>query len=164
MWITRETWQRVLQLSKRLLLLLLFLTAASLLYGQETPALLIKSPTEIRGIDILAPNALVAYEGFYRYKEEEIRVIFTSDPLLQSEEWLPFPCGKLQLFKLPDEWERIFYYSNNRDISLLFVFNPDFDLWCDFIGIFVERFSFLLGFSLHEVDVPFPAVLEPAAQ
>ncbi len=164
MWITRETWQRVLQLSKRLLLPLLLLTAASQLYGGEEPALLIKSPAEIRGIDILAPNALVAYEGFYRYKEEEIRVIFTREPLLQSGEWLSLACGKLQLFKLPDEWERIFYYSNNRNISLLFVFNPDFDLWCDFINIFVERFSFLIGFSVYEVDVPFPAVLEPAAQ
>jgi len=162
MWITRETWQRVLQLSKPLLLFFLLLTAASLLYGEEAPALLIKSPTEIRGIDIIPPNALVAYEGFYRYKEEEIRVIFTKDPLLRSSDWLSLSCGKLQLFKLPDEWERIFYYSNNRDIFLLFVFSPDFDLWCDFIGIFVERFSFLLGFSLHEVDVPFPAVLEPA--
>ena len=164
MWITRETWQRVLQLSKRLLPALLLLTAASLLYGEETPALLVRGPLRLRGIDLLAPNALAAFEGFYRYKEEGIRVIFTRDPLLRSGDWLSFPCGKLQLFKLPDEWERIFYYSNNRDIFLLFVFNPDFDLWCDFIGIFVERFSFLLGFSLHEIDVPFPAVLEPAAQ
>lgn len=164
MWITRETWQRALQLSKRLLLPVLFIAAASLLYGQETPALLIKSPTEIRCIDFLAPNALVAFEGFYRYKEEEIRVIFTRDPLLPSTDWLSLSCGKLSLFQLPDEWERVFYYSNNRNISLLFIFSPDFDLWCDFIGIFVERFSFLVGFSLHEVDVPFPAVLELAAQ
>lgn len=164
MWITRETWQRVLQLSKRLLLPLLLLTAASLLYGEEVPALLVKGPLSLRGIDLLSPNALVAFEGFYSYKEEEIRVIFTGDPLLRSGDWLPFPCGNLQLFQLPDEWERIFYYSNSRDISLLFVFDPDFELWCDFIGIFVERFSFLLGFSIHEVDVPFPAVLELATQ
>jgi hypothetical protein len=164
MWITRATWQRVLQLSKRSLLPLLLLTAVSLLYGEEAPALLVRGPLRLRGIDLLAPNALVAFEGFYSYKEEEIRVIFTSDAPLRSGDWLSLSCGKLQLFKLPDEWERIFYYSNNRDISLLFVFNPDFDLWCDFITIFVERFSFLLGFSLYEVDVPFPAVLELAAK
>ena len=143
---------------------LLLIAAASLLYGEEAPALLVRGPLRLRGIDLLAPNALAAFEGFYRYKEEEIRVIFTRDPLLRSGDWLSLSCGKLQLFKLPDEWERIFYYSNYRDISLLFVFNPDFDLWCDFIGIFVERFSFLLGFTLHEVDIPFPAVLEPVSQ
>ena len=113
MWIIREIWQRVLQLSKRLLLLVLLLTAASLLYAQEEPALLMKGPLRLRTIEFLAPNALVAYEGFYRYEEEEIRVIFTGDPLLQSGDWLPLYCGKLQLFKLPDEWERIFYYSNS---------------------------------------------------
>jgi hypothetical protein len=147
---------------------LLFLAATpsrELLSAQEEDAglaILISGPSPTRGIRLLPPNALSAFNAEYRLEEESIRVIFTRERILPPSGSKPFPdCREEGLHRLADEESLSFLFLEPQAgaYALFFSFPPEAKYACLFIQAFMERFRFLLNFTQMATDVPFPAVL-----
>ena len=91
---------------------------------------------------------------------ERVGVIFTRMELFIPPEWKTVSCRKLKLYGVPDHDSLILCYRDDRGFYIFFTFsNKETSFWCSFIGEFLDRFHFLLGFVQNEVDVPFLAVL-----
>ena len=134
-----------------------------ILYSQkpsETPAILLRGPYEIKGIKLLPPNSLAAFQGEYVFEKEEVQIIFTREKVVVPKDWIPLACRKLRVYRIPNEESFSVFYQQDQEFFLFFSFEKGSETWCTFIDRFVERFIFLLGFVQHEVDLPFPAILE----
>lgn len=146
----------------RLLGVLLLWAGASLAAQspERQPAILLKGPFPVKSILLLAANTIPAYSGEYAFEGERVQVVFTRRKLPLSKLWAPLPpCGKLALYRVASE-ESLTVFFQEQDFSLFFAFAGEPAYACPFMARFVERFTLLLGFAQHEVDVPFPAILD----
>jgi hypothetical protein len=178
MWINRETWQKVLQWSRKHRFWLVLMAATVLIWvasspeaaAQEQPAraVLLRGPISVKGIPVYTPNRIPAFAGEYSLEVDSgqqprtVTVLFTRQRLFIPEQWVLRRCGVLRLYAVPEYETFALCYQDERGFYLFFLF-PDTEEpgdWCAFTDRFIERFLFLYNFVDNETDVPFPAILQ----
>jgi len=161
-----EILRKVLQLSRKRLKVFLFLCIFMLFKANagnaedtENVAVLEKGPAEQNGIELLPPNAIKAFTGIYRFKDEKMKVIYTEQALPVLSEWKPEKCFRRTLYRLPYSTLYVFYYRDKGGYELFFEFPKGFSYFCKFMDEFIAKFNIYRGFVKHKTDIPFPAVL-----
>ena len=183
MWISRETWRKVLPWSRAYRFRLVFaaaLVAVGLagtaggtpLAAQEQPteAVLLSGPTPVKGIPVYAPNEIPAYRGVYSLEGAEneaaeariLKILYTRQDLLVPGTWTSRRCAVWRLYQVPDYETFTLCYRDEQGFFLFFFFpeNQEPAYWCGFTDPFIQRFLFLFNFVSREADVPFPAILQ----
>ena len=150
---------------------LLAIVTATPLAAQEqlTRAVLLSGPTPVKGIPVYTPNRIPAYRGEYSLEAEQgtteeriLKVLYTRQDLLISQNWNSRRCGVWRLYQISDYETFTLCYRSDQGFFLFFFF-PETEepaYWCDFTDPFIERFLFLFNFVDSEKDVPFPAILQ----
>ncbi len=171
MWISPETWRRVLPLNKILFaaVVLFSVTAVQMVSGSEDVLFLEEGPVMSKGLPYIYPNALTVYTGYYRCCGGKVSVMFTDEVFAVPGTWKPGKCGEFRglFFKTgpedPEGSADIFFYSaedpgGRYSWSLFFRFpgNPD----CGFAGRFLKRFTYLQKDWKSGLPPLMPAVIE----
>lgn len=166
MLISRETLQKVLQLSRNEIPLTVFLCVflafqanADSSTGAADIAVLEKGPIEQNGIELLAPNAIRGFAGIYRFNNQKMKVFYTEQPLPILKEWKAEKCSRHTLYRLPYSTLYAFYYRDSGGYELFFEFPKSFPYACEFMNEFIVKFNIYRGFVKYKADIPFPAVL-----
>jgi hypothetical protein len=151
--------------SMRALILGLLVLAAAATGAEQKPvrAILLRGPHAVKGIPFMPPNVLPAFQGDYALGERQVSVLFSAEALVLPREWQSLRCGELRLAEVPVDTGRTVCLAESADkpLFVFFSFQDPSAEWCGFVKAFRERFLYLRSFLHSDVEVPFPAFLEP---
>jgi hypothetical protein len=123
-------------------------------------AVLVRGTIPVSGLDFFPTNALPAYEGEYRFRNDSIRIWFTREVLFFSSEWAPRRYGELPGFESTSGSRRIFAFREAGGYYLIIDF-PENAAWISsFITVFRARFDFFLQSAKSDAEISFPAIIE----
>jgi len=142
--------------------LILFLLVSSSLFAEEAePAILLRGPVPHLGIEFLDTNAIPSYYGEYQYDGGRVRIYFTSENIVLSEEWVVLDCSLSGVFEHSKDDGRIdLVYMDRRDWTAFFSFEAGTDDVCGFIESYRKRQNYFLNIARDKSGFSFPAILE----
>jgi hypothetical protein len=147
------------------LILGLLVLAAAATGAEQKPvrAVLLRGPHAVKGIPFLPPNLLPAFQGDYAFGEQEASVLLSTQALVLPREWRSLRCGALRVAEVPVDIGRTVCLAEagEEPLFVFFSFQDPGVEWCGFVRAFRERFQYLRSFVRSDVEVPFPAFLEP---
>lgn len=125
-----------------------------------TRAVLVRGSIPIAGIPHLAPNALPALEGEYRFRGEAVFAYFTREVLYFPPEWSPRTYGAAPVLEMKAGNRAVAAFKDPSGFYLLLDF-PDGAAWrASFFSAFKSRFDFFMQSAKTDSDISFPAVFD----
>ena len=147
---------------KYILISIIILLAASGAVADEAegPSILKKGPVYHEGIEFLGVNALPAWYGEYSYDGGVVRVYFTREEVVLSDEWKDGACGTGGMFSTVRNGVPVTAYMVPGGWTAFLSFPDENAEICRFMEIYIRRQTYFINLSRDKSVFSFPAVLE----
>ncbi len=142
-------------------IVIVFLT--SLAFAEENePAVLIRGPIIHDGIEFLGVNRITAQYGEYKYQGELIRLYYTAEEIVLSDDWGFYDCkieGLVQ--KVGAGKDRIIIgYFDGLGWKVFLSVAADADYICPFISEYIKKQKYFNNIVSETSGFSFPAILD----
>lgn len=138
-----------------------FLIIAGGFAADDEPAILLKGPVPHDGIEFLGANAIPSYYGEYKYDGGSIRIYYTDEHIVLSDEWTAADCGiSGLLMRTADDERQTAAYTDKKGWTAFLSFEAGTEYICSFIESYRKRQNYFLNIAKDKSIFSFPAILD----
>ncbi len=149
-------------MNKRLLFIVIVFLTSPAFSEENEPAVLIRGPIIHDGIEFLGVNRITAQYGEYRYQGDLIRLYYTAEEIVLSDDWGFYDCkidGLVQKSGAGKERVIIGYFDSLGWMIFLSI-PADADYICPFILEYIKRQKYFNNIVSDSSGFSFPAILD----